>query len=117
MVVLNSGSTDALQLEIHIIHHRYIEKLKKIWISGGGTETRYSIPQLAPFKQEIFEVKSHFIYGQAMLQNPPEHNILEIRLVYRRAPDKAQFAESAFYSVCLQGSPIKGRPRIDQIEP
>jgi len=103
LVILNSGPTDAMQLEIHIIHHRYFEKLKKIMISGGGTETRYSIPQLAPFKQETFEVKKHFLYGQAMLQNPPEHNILEIRLVYRRAPDMAQFAESAFYFVSPDG--------------
>ena len=72
-------------------------------ISGGGTETRYSIPQLAPFKQEIFEVKSHFLYGQAMLQNPPEHNILEIRLVYSRAPYMPQLAESAFYFVSPDG--------------
>ena len=41
-------------------------------------------------------VAGHFIYREALIQNPPEHNVLEIRLVYRRAPDMAQFAESSF---------------------
>jgi hypothetical protein len=103
VVVFNSGPVVAFQLEIHFIHHRYFKKLNTIMISGGGTETRYSIPRLVPFKQETFAVKDHFLYGQAMLQNPPEHNILEIRLVYRRAPDMSQFAESAFYFVSPDG--------------
>ena len=101
--MFNSGPVDAFQLEVHFIHHRYFKKLNKIMISGGGTETKFSIPQLAPFKRETFAVKGHFLYGQAMLQNPPEHNILEIRLVYRRAPDMSQFAESAFYFVSPDG--------------
>ena len=103
VVVFNSGPVDAFQLEIHLIHHRYFKEFKKIRISGGGSETRYSIPKLVPLKQEAFEVKENFLYGQALLQKPPEHNVLEIRLVYRRAPDMSQFAESSFYFVSPDG--------------
>ena len=56
LVVFNSGPVDAFQLEVHFIHHRYFKKLNKIMISGGGTETKFSIPQLAPFKRETFAV-------------------------------------------------------------
>ena len=103
VVVYNSGPVDAYQLEIHLVHHRYIKELNKISISGGGTETRHTIPKLLPFKQVVFTVPKHFIYGQALIQNLPEHNVLEIRMVYRRSPDMAQFADSSFYFVSPDG--------------
>ncbi len=103
VTIYNDGPVDAHQLVVKFISHRYFEKFKKIRISGTGSETTYTQPKLPPLKSFSFEILEHFLYGNAMLQEPKEHNILELRVNYRRSPDFKQFSESALYFVNPDG--------------
>ncbi len=103
VLLRNQGPVDAHQLEAKFITHQYYEKTKKIQVSGRGSDTTFTIPKLSPFKDVTFEVSEHFLYGNAMLQEPKEYNILELRISYRRFPDYPKFSESAFYYVNPDG--------------
>ena len=103
VTVYNDGPVDAHQLVVTFISHRYFEEFKKIRISGTGSETTYTQPILPPLKRITFEISEHFLYVNAMLQEPKEHNILELRVTYRRSPGFKQFAVSALYFVNPDG--------------
>jgi hypothetical protein len=103
ILIHNSGPVDALQLEASLITHRYFEKEKQIRVSGAGSDSSFAIPKLEPLKSAAFEVSEHFLYVNAMIQKPKEHNVLELRVTYRRPPDFALFSESAFYFVNPDG--------------
>ena len=103
IILHNSGPVDALQLKAKLIAHRYYEKTKNIRISGTGSETIFAVQKLEPLKTVIFEVPEHFLYVNAMIQEPKEYNVLELRIDYRRPPDLKSFSESAFYFVNPDG--------------
>jgi len=103
ILIHNSGPIEALQLEAKLITHRYFEKTKDIRVSGTGSESSFAIAKLEPLKTAIFEIPEHFLYVNAMLHEPKEHNVLELRVTYRRSPDFMIFSESAFYFVNPDG--------------
>lgn len=103
VIVYNNGPVEALQLVVKFVSHRYFEALKGIRVSGTGSETTYIETKLPPLKSIAFEIPEHFLYVNAMLQEPKVHNILELRVTYRRPPDFKQFSESAFYFVNPEG--------------
>ena len=101
--VWNEGPIDAVQLEIQLISHRYFPHKKKILVTGSGSNRTYSIPKLSPQQRKGFLFPKGWLNSNARLQEPPEHNVMEIRLTYRRESDKHQFSESSFYFVDPEG--------------
>jgi hypothetical protein len=101
--IYNSGPVDAFQLEAKLIYHRYFEKTKNIRVSGTWSETTFAVQKLEPLKTATFKIPEHFLYVNAMLQEPKEHNVLELRVSYRRPADLTLFSESAFYFVNPDG--------------
>ena len=103
--VSNIGSVAAIHLEILPITHRYNSSDRDFQVSSY--DGRQIIVELRPLKSETFEFSEHFLNVNARLAEPPEHNILEIRLTYRHPSDMREFVESAFYFVNPDGFWVK----------
>lgn len=101
--VTNDGPVDALQLEIQPKSHRYSRKDRDLQISTYDTSRRRLIRKLPPLSTVSFPFSDHWLNVNARLAEPPEHNIMEIRLSYRRPSDMHQYVESAFYFVNPDG--------------
>ena len=102
-IVKNNGPIEAQQLEIQLISHRYIPQKGGIGLSTFGTEERYRVPKLEPFSSQLFKFPELWLEVNARIQKPPHHNIMEIRLKYRRPVDLAVYEASAFYFINPSG--------------
>jgi hypothetical protein len=103
LTVENEGPVDAVQIDVQILSHRYDESSKSIKVSTYGTPQNWKIPKLSPFQFKTFLFSEHFLNINARLQKPVQHNIMEIRLSYRRPSDMRLFKESAYYFVNPEG--------------
>lgn len=103
VTVYNEGPVDALQIEAALISHRYSDKTNDVKVSLISTETSFFSETLKPFKKIIFPVPAHFLYGNAMIEEPRTNNILQFKITYKRPPDFKSNTESAFYYVDPDG--------------
>ena len=76
-------------------------------MSGFEPFTQYAIRQLEPVpftRPLIFPFDKHWLNVNARLQEPLQHNIIEIRLIYHISPDLTRkFQKSAFYFINPEG--------------
>jgi hypothetical protein len=102
-VISNNGPVDALQIEVQLISHRYRKDISKIKVSTTGSDERKIIPKLPPLTNIAFKFPELWLDVNARIEQPPEHNIMEIRISYRRPPDMMKYTESAFYFINKEG--------------
>ncbi len=103
--VKNVGTVAAVQVEIQPITHRYKSSDRDFQVSSY--DGRQIIDELRLLKGKTFELSERFLNVHARQAEPPEHNILEIRLTYRHPSDMREFVESAFYFVNPDGFWVK----------
>jgi hypothetical protein len=102
--IKNAGPTSALQLETQLITYQYeIKNGKERVNSLFGTEEKYQLEELPPFKDKTFIISDYYLDVNARIQKPLQNNILEIRISYRRHPDMKKFTESAYYFINPEG--------------
>ncbi len=99
--ILNDGPVEAKQLKINLCS-LYV-KDGKIKLFGYSSDKEYVVHQLDSLKPIAIRFDEKWLNTNARLQKPLEHNILEIRLTYRRPSDLQQFQESAFYFINPEG--------------
>lgn len=99
----NIGSVDALQIKVRMFSHRYFPKTEKIYISGSDTANDVIILKLSPQESKAFKFQDSWLDSNARLATPPENNIMEIKITYRRSQDLQEFDESAFYFINPEG--------------
>lgn len=102
-IVKNGGPIEVDQLEVQLVSHRYIPEKGAIGVSVFGSEERYRVPKLAPWSGRVFEFPELWLDVNARIQKPPHHNVIEIRLKYRRPVDLAVYEACAFYFVSPDG--------------
>ena len=95
-IIYNGGPVEALQLEVKLISHRYFEKLKGIKVSGTGSDTTFSMQNLEPLKSVAFKIPKHFLYVNAMLQEPKEHKEMGSNLLLALVISKQILYNSAY---------------------
>jgi len=101
--VVNRGPLQVLQLEIQPIAHRYLANEKKFALAQWGSEELQVVDKLEPLRSISFAFSDHWLNLEARMQEPSEHNVMEIRLTYRCPPDMRQFVEGAFYFLSPEG--------------
>ncbi len=102
-IVSNNGPVDALQLEVQLISHRYHKNVDAIKISVTGTDQRKVVPKVPPLSSIAFRFPDLWLDENARIEQPPEHNVMEIRISYRRPPDMTQYIETAIYFINKEG--------------
>ncbi|RKY30876.1 MAG: hypothetical protein DRP74_06045 [Candidatus Omnitrophota bacterium] len=101
--LINIGPEDALQIKVRMLTHRYSPKREKMYASIANTLYDVVIPKLSPQETKAFKFKGGSLDSNARLATPPENNIMEIRVTYRRPQDLQEFDESAFYFINPEG--------------
>lgn len=103
--VTNTGPVEAVQVKVQFFTHWYSSKLDMIQIAGktGGPGTTSIIETIKPQEVKGFEFPRGFLDTNARLYDPPQHNILEILITYRRPQDLNEYSESAYYFVNADG--------------
>jgi len=99
--VYNRGPVEAIYFEAEQVLHFYQDG--KIAHSQGQGENRYKADKFNPQKK-VSIIFDKTLLSNAKLQKPPEHNVLEVRLLYRRQSDKKLFRKSAFFFTNPKGS-------------
>ena len=102
-IVKNSGPIQVEQLEVQLVSHRYIRQKGGIGISTFGTEELYRVPRLEPWSGRLFKFPELWLEVNARIQKPLHHNVMEIRLKYRRPVDLSTYEATAFYFVNTEG--------------
>ena len=105
-IVKNSGPVPAEQLEVQLVRHMYGPKRGG---EGGtttfvwGSQEQYRVAKLEPRSGRVFEFPKSWLNFDVRTYKPLHHNIIEIRLKYRRPVDLAAYEESAFYFINPEG--------------
>ena len=99
----NTGSVEAVQVEVQMISHRYFPAKQMIQVSLTGSEETTSIPKIAPQETKSCVFPNGWLDTNARLQDPPQCNIMEMLLTYRRPQDLKEYSESAYYFVDPNG--------------
>lgn len=99
----NIGPIEAQQIKIKMLSHRYFLKKNEILISGSNSMNDIFIEKIEPQKIKSYKFREGWINTNARLQNPPQHNIMEIQITYRRPQDLEEYSESAYYFVNPEG--------------
>lgn len=105
--VFNDGPVEVRQLDIQLVSYRYSHENLDVKSALYESDQRHVVPRLLPLSRVSFPMSEHWLYGDARGQEPPHHNIMEIRLTYRRPPDMRRFVESAFYFVNPDGAWVR----------
>lgn len=99
----NIGPVEAVQVKVQLISHRYYPTTEMIQISLTGPGGTTSISTIAPQETKSYTFPKGWLDTNARLQNPPQCNIIEILLTYRRPQDLREYSESAYYFVDPNG--------------
>lgn len=97
-LIENNGPIDAIQLEIQMFLHRYSPDTDRLEGSITWSTDNWVIEKLPPLESKVFPI-DRWYYTQPAANSPYWHSVLEIRLSYRRNPDKHKFSKRAFYFV------------------
>ncbi|MFH2137401.1 MAG: hypothetical protein ABII88_02695 [Candidatus Omnitrophota bacterium] len=97
--ITNIGPIDALQVKVEMYTHRFIPKTGKFPVSTRDSSHEHYVPKLEPQKPEAFKFSSHWLNVNSRVAIPPENNVIEIRITYRRPKDLKEFDESAFFFI------------------
>ncbi len=102
-IVTNVGPIEARQIKIKMFSHRYFTQTNNINISGTFSENDCYIKSLLPQETKGFKFRKGWLDTNARLAQLPQHNIMEIKITYRRPQDLKEYDESAFYFVNQDG--------------
>ena len=72
-------------------------------MSGSNSMNDIFIEKIDPQKTKSYKFCEGWINTNARLHNPPQHNIMEIQITYRRPQDLEEYNESAYYFVNPDG--------------
>jgi|GEM_PF-6007095 len=95
----NIGPIEAQQIKIKMLSHRYSPKQNRIFMSGSNSMNDIFIEKIDPQKTKSYKFREGWINTNARVHNPPQHNIMEIKITYRRPQDLEEYNESAYYFV------------------
>lgn len=99
----NIGPVEAVQVKVQLISHRYLLTSQEIGLSLTRSDLVTSIPKVAPQEWKWKAFPEGWLDTNARLQNPPQCNIMEILLTYRRPQDLKEYSESAYYFIDPNG--------------
>ena len=99
----NIGPVEAVQVKVQLISHRYFPATEMIQISLTGTDETTSISTIAPQETKSCVFPKGWLDSNARLHDPPQCNIMEILLNYRRPQDLKAYSESAYCFVDPNG--------------
>jgi hypothetical protein len=101
--VTNVGPVEAQQIKILRISHRYSSDANKIFASGSASTNDVFIEKLNPQESKSYKFHLDWINTNARLHEPVQHNVMEIKITYRRPQDLEEYDESAYYFVNPDG--------------
>lgn len=96
--ITNKGAIDAIQMEIQLFICEYSQAVDKVGKDITTSFYNWTVEKLPPQESKVFPVDD-WIYIQPTATNPLWKSVLEIRVTYRRNPDKSKFSQSAYYFV------------------
>jgi hypothetical protein len=99
----NIGPIEAQQVKIRMISHRYIPKQNKILISMSDSSNDIFEEKINPQETKSHKFPEGWLNTNARIQSPPQHNVMEIQITYRRPQDLEKYDESAYYFVNPDG--------------
>jgi hypothetical protein len=99
----NTGPLEAVQIKVQMILHRYFPETKMVQGHVTATWNTSAIPKLEPQETKAYAFREGFLETESRIQNPPQYNIMEILLTYRRPQDLKEYSESAYYFVNPNG--------------
>jgi len=101
--ITNVGPIEAQQIKIKMYGHRYFTQTNNINISGTNSTNDIYIKKLLPQETKAFKFHEGWLNTNARLAQLPQHNIMEIKITYRRPQDLTEYDESSFYFVNPDG--------------
>ena len=99
----NIGPIEAVQVKVEMFSHRYFPKTKKIQASLQNSSNTTIISKIDPQETRSCKFKKGWLEESARVQEPPQNNVMEIMITYRRPQDLKEYKESAFYFVNPDG--------------
>jgi len=104
LTITNTGPVEAVQIRIRMFTHRYFSKTGTVRMSLNNSLHDIDAGKLTPRESKDYIFNDTWLNINARLIQPPEHNIMEIQITYRRPQDLKEYDESAFYFVNPKGS-------------
>ncbi len=99
----NNGPVEAVQVSANVLSRRYYPSAKQIAVTVGGSVNKAHFAKIEPNQTEVFAFERGWLDTNARLHEPPHHNIMELRLEYRRPQDLQIYGVSAIYFVNPDG--------------
>lgn len=99
----NTGPVEAVHVQIKMISHRYIPghipNQKKMSMSMLDSTNTTTISSIQPQETKSYKFREGWLDSNARIQEPPQHNVMEILVTYRHPQDLEEYSESAYYFV------------------
>ena len=105
-IVKNIGPIPVEQMEVQLLRHMYAAEgtgERGTTAFAWGSEGLYRVGRLEPWSGRVFEFPKSWLNFDVRTYKPLHHNIIEIRLKYRRPVDLTAYEESAFYFINPEG--------------
>lgn len=99
----NTGPVEAVQVKVQMVSHRYFPARQMIQISLTGSNETTAISEIGPQATKSYAFGKGWLNTNARVQEPAQHNIMEIMVTYRRPQDLREYSESAYYFVNPDG--------------
>jgi len=109
LVLTNLGPIDAVQVSIQLVAMRYDSLKNIIRIRTFGSEVQWSISKLEVMQPKYFTIPQHWVETNSRIAEPPEHNVIEACIVYRRDPDRKIYGRRALYFINPEGMWVSER--------
>ncbi len=103
VTVSNKGPGNALELSIQLLSHFY-DRPKDRSISVYGSQGEFHYKVLKAQDSERITLSDHWLDVNAQLQKPKDHNVIEIRIEYRRPADMMKRKMSAYFFLDPDGN-------------
>jgi len=89
-----------------LLSHQY-EPGRGRGATSYGTSEQYQLGTLEPTRHILVYPTERWLNVDARVHNPGYYNVMEFRLSYRRPPDMAHYASSAFYFLNPNGNWVR----------
>jgi len=103
VALTNRGPVDAIQVSLTMHSLIYSPSAGKMVAARRSSENNAFFQIIAPRGTKVVNFQKGWLETNARLAAPTHHNVLEIRLQYRRAQDLEAYDVSAFYFVNPDG--------------
>jgi hypothetical protein len=99
----NTGPVEAIQIKVEMISYRYFPEKQKFLMALKDSSNTTTISKIAPQETKSYRFLEGWLDANARLRDPPQCNVMEIRVTYRRPQDLEEYSESAYYFVDPDG--------------